>query len=74
MRFDSRLVDATIAEAASSNLVQDRSERRRLLLDRDRVVGVLVAEVLDGGSEMTKEEPARGLSNGIRSRTNSDLH
>ena len=52
----SRLIHATVTEATRRDLIQDARKRRALLLDRDRVVRVLVAEVLDSGGEVTEED------------------
>ena len=54
--MDVRLVDTTVAEAAGRDLGENLGEGGALLLDRLRVVEVLVAEVLDGGRQVSKED------------------
>lgn len=51
-----RLVDMAIAKAARTNLAEHIRKRRALLVDRDRVVHVLVADLLDVGREVAEEE------------------
>ena len=51
-----RLIDVAIAEPASRHLVQDPRESRALLLDRDGVVRVLVAQVLHRRRQVTEED------------------
>ena len=53
---DLRVVDTTVAEAAARDLIDDLCQGRALLLDRLRVVRVLVAQVLDRGREVPEEE------------------
>ena len=48
--------DATVAEAAGRDLGENLGEGGALLLDRLRVVEVLVAEVLDGGRQVSEED------------------
>ncbi len=51
-----RLICATIAEATRRDLVQDAREWRALLLDRHRVVCVLVAEILHSRCQVAEED------------------
>lgn len=57
--FYIRLVGAAIAKQTSRNLVQDIRETRALLFNRNRVVHVLVAEVLHGTVEILAEDNAK---------------
>lgn len=52
----SRLVDTAVAKAAGRDLVQHASESGTLLLDRLRVVHVLIAKILNRGREVAEEE------------------
>ena len=51
-----RIVHGAVAEPAGRDLVEGLRERGALLLDRLRVVEVLVAEVLDRGREVPEED------------------
>ena len=51
-----RLIYAGIAEQASRDLVENTRELGRLLLERDRVIHVLVTEVFDVGRQVPKED------------------
>ena len=53
---DLRLVHAAVAEAARRDLVHDARQRRALLLERHRVVHVLVPEVLDRRRQVPEED------------------
>ena len=52
---DVRLVDATVAEQALGDRAEDARQRGRLLLDRARVVHVVVPHLLDLGREVAEE-------------------
>ena len=69
-----RFVCLPLAEFSSRNLVQDVSESRAFLLDRDRVVSVLVSKVFHRGSQVAEEDctkrlnhwPARGREGKVK--------
>ena len=56
---EQRLVHTAVAEAARRDLVYDAREWRALLVERHRVVHVLVAKVLDRGREVAEEDCAK---------------
>jgi hypothetical protein len=56
MRRDVRFEDAPITKAPRLDLMNNCSKSRRALLERSGLVHMLVPEVLDRWSQMTKED------------------
>ena len=54
--IEQRLINTIVAKETSSDLVDDAGQSGRLLFERDGVVHVLVAEVFDGGCQVSEED------------------
>ena len=53
---EQRLIDTAIAKSAGGDLVEDPSQSGALLLDGNRAVHVLVAQVLHGRGQVAEED------------------
>ena len=54
--IEQRLINTIVAKQTSSDLVDDAGQSRGLLFEGHGVVHVLVAEVFDGGCQVSEED------------------